>query len=353
MPVVIAFPRSRRPRIEGLFARIERWTRKATGDSHWRYINRDNITTIYGKTLESRIADPGDPQRVFTWLISESYDDKGNAILYSYAAENDENVDCSQANERNRERSANRYLKRIQYGNRVSRLIQLDLTAAEWLFEVVFDYDEDHFAALSQDAAPEAEHHQLVRQLPFPGQPWAVRPDPFSSHRAGFEVRTYRRCRRVLMFHRFGELGDEPCLVRSTEFEYADLDYSQPTTIEAELVHRGSTRFASFISAVIQSGFVRDDSQSVLERDGVRHDSYLKKSLRPLELEYTKARIQNLVFVTGNPKTTARLYTVAHLEYLRDALFPLLIRWLERYEAVMKTYSAQGEEQTRRGPPNS
>ena len=48
-------------------------------------------------------------------------------------------------------------------------------------------------------------------------------------------MRTYRLCRRVLMFHRFDELGDEPCLVRSTEFEYADLDYSQPTTIDAEL----------------------------------------------------------------------------------------------------------------------
>ena len=41
------------------------------------------------------------------------------------------------------------------------------------------------------------------------------------------------------MFHRFDELGDEPYLVRCTEFEYADLDYSQPATIEAELAHQG------------------------------------------------------------------------------------------------------------------
>jgi hypothetical protein len=85
-----------RPRIQGLFARIERWTMKATGDTYWRSIGRDNITMIYGKTLESCIADPGDPRRVFTWLICESYDDKGNAILYRYATENDENVDCLQ-----------------------------------------------------------------------------------------------------------------------------------------------------------------------------------------------------------------------------------------------------------------
>ena len=38
-----------RPRIEGLFARIERWTNVSTGESHWRSITRDNITTLYGK----------------------------------------------------------------------------------------------------------------------------------------------------------------------------------------------------------------------------------------------------------------------------------------------------------------
>ena len=134
-----------RPRIEGLFARIERWTSQATGETHWRSISRDNITSFYGKTLESCIADPGDPRHVFTWLICESHDDKGNAILYRYVAENNESVDCSQANERNRERSANRYLKRIQYGNRVSRLIQPDLNVVEWVFEVVLDYHEDHY----------------------------------------------------------------------------------------------------------------------------------------------------------------------------------------------------------------
>ncbi len=283
-----------RPRSEGLFALIERWTNQTTNEIHWRSISRDNITTIYGRTLESRIADSDDPKRVFTWLICESYDDKGNAILYRYVAENDENVDRSQANERNRERSANRYLKRIQYGNRVSRLIDADLTAAEWLFEVVFDYDESHYEVLVPDAVgPEAGQRQLVQAAASTGKPWAVRPDPFSSYRAGFEVRTYRRCRRVLMFHRFDELGDEPYLVRSTEFEYADLDYSESTSIETELAHRGSTRFASFITAVIQSGFVRDDSREMSERNGVKYVPYVKRSLPPLEFDYSKAAIQN------------------------------------------------------------
>jgi hypothetical protein len=47
-----------------------------------------------------------------------------------------------------------------------------------------------------------------------------VRIDSFSTYRPGFEVRAYRICRRVLMFHRFEELGPEPVLVRSTDFTY-------------------------------------------------------------------------------------------------------------------------------------
>ena len=48
-----------RPRIEGLFARIERWTRLDDGDGHWRSISKDNVLTVYGLDADSRIADPG------------------------------------------------------------------------------------------------------------------------------------------------------------------------------------------------------------------------------------------------------------------------------------------------------
>ena len=55
----------------------------------------------------------------------------------------------------------------------------------------------------------------------------------------------------------------------------------------------------------------------------------------------------NLVFVTGNPGSTARLDTVAHLEQLRDTSIPIILRLLERREVVLKKYMAMGEEQTR------
>src|SRR6266699_1559963 len=70
-----------RPRVEGLFARIERWENKATGETHWQSVSKDNITSLYGTDAKSRIADPNDSSRVFKWLLAESHDDKGNVIL--------------------------------------------------------------------------------------------------------------------------------------------------------------------------------------------------------------------------------------------------------------------------------
>src|SRR5438132_118265 len=55
----------------------------------------------------------------------------------------------------------------------------------------------------------------------------------------------------------------------------------------------------------------------------------------------------DLVFVTGNPGSTSRLNTIAHLEELRDTSIPIVLRLLERREAMLKKYMAMGEEQTR------
>src|SRR3989442_3985572 len=59
------------------------------------------------------------------------------------------------------------------------------------------------------------------------------------------------------------------------------------------------------------------------------------------------AKEGELVFVTGNPGSTARLNTVAHLEELRDTNIPIILRLLERREAMLKKYMATGEDQTR------
>ena len=259
-----------RPRVEGLFARIERWVNIADPrDTFWRSISKDNITTWYGKTSESRIADPDDPSRVFTWLICESYDDKGNVICYQHKAENSEGVDLSQACERNRtdaSRSANRYVKHIFYGNLTPYFPDLTAEAPVSLptdrcFELVFDYGE----------------HDLNAPLPQETGTWVCRSDPFSTYRATFEVRTYRICRRALMFHHFKNEKDvgANCLVRSTDLTHAQPAPAPPYPIEP---------FYSYLSAVTQTGYL-------LNADG----SYLSKSLPPVEFTYTEATIDETV----------------------------------------------------------
>lgn len=62
----------------------------------------------------------------------------------------------------------------------------------------------------------------------------------------------------------------------------------------------------------------------------------------------TGSKEGDLAFVIGNPGSTARLNTVAHLEELRDTSIPIILRLLERREAMLKKYMAMGEEQTRR-----
>ncbi|HVG20665.1 MAG TPA: S46 family peptidase [Blastocatellia bacterium] len=60
------------------------------------------------------------------------------------------------------------------------------------------------------------------------------------------------------------------------------------------------------------------------------------------------AKDGELVFVSGHPGSTARLNTVAHLEYLRDTGHPFTLRLLAREHALLEKYSAKGEEQSRR-----
>jgi len=277
-----------RPRIEGLFARIERWTHR-NGDVHWRSISADNVLTIYGKDASSRIYDPFDSTRIFTWLISETRDDKGNAIVYEYKDEDGAGVDLRQAHEQGRGdahsaiRRANRYIQRILYGNRRSLLDDTThrrprevsasrLGNADWMFELVFDYGErSGFEPVG------SETWRCRPDLTAAGQS-EVRPDPFSSYRAGFEIRWYRLCRRVLMLHHFphdDRVGSD-CLVRSLDLAYRD-------TPEGE-AH--SNPGFSFLESAAQRSYQRDP------QDATR---YRYRSLPPLEFHYTEANIDSSV----------------------------------------------------------
>ncbi len=194
-----------RPRRGGAIVRVERWLRLATGDVHFRMRDARNVITVLGaRPLSSaRIADPSDPSRIFQWLPELQVDQRGNAIWFEHVAENADGVDGGAPFERRRTPTAQRYLKRIRYGN----TLQIALTPSvlegtrpdgRWCFQLVFDYG-DH----GTDAVPTVE--------PTPG--WPARRDPFSAFRGGFEARTHRLCRRVLMLHEFPALGPGPVLV--------------------------------------------------------------------------------------------------------------------------------------------
>lgn len=247
-----------RPRVEAEFARIERWVDKATKQTHWRATTRDNVTSIYGPTDASRIRHPEHPSRVFTWLLARTEDDRGNAIEYEYKLEDESGIDPSRAPEASRFRvdrdasgrrtgttflgGAQRYLKRIRYGNSPH-------APTGFLFEIVFDYGEHDGNAPTPDPT---------------GAPWNLRRDPFSSYRSGFEIRTYRRCRRVLVYHRFPELGQDAYLVHSTNLFYSE------------------TAFLSLLTKIVQRAHVREAGGAITS-----------SALPALDLEYTSAPIRD------------------------------------------------------------
>lgn len=55
-----------------------------------------------------------------------------------------------------------------------------------------------------------------------------------------------------------------------------------------------------------------------------------------------------LVFVSGHPGRTDRLDTMAHIEFLRDKVFPQAMRKLFRWEVTLSTYSQESRENARR-----
>jgi RHS repeat-associated protein len=269
-----------RPRIEGLFARLERWSRLGDpADVHWRSLSKENLLTLYGLDLESRIVDPLEATRIFSWLVCETRDDRGNAILYRYAAENGTGVDLDRVHERNRgprddpRRTANRYLKRVHYGNQTPLLdgagtrprfldravIATQIANAEWMFEVVVDYGEHDAAAPKPDDAGD----------------WAYRLDPFSTYRAAFELRTTRLCQRVLMFHHFPNEASvrRDCLVGSTDFTYSD---------EVDPTDARNPVYA-FLEAVTHTGYIRDNG------------GYSRRSLPQVEFEYSRPTVRDAV----------------------------------------------------------
>jgi len=258
-----------RPRTEGQFARIERWERLADGDIHWRATTKENITSIYGRTATARISKPENDKHVYEWLLEESFDAKGNHMLYEYAQE-DSALPLPGIHEQNRSYTC-AYIRRILYGNTPENLAverkagpirtatdhssPLATRERHYLFEVLFDYQAPFTTELPESLNLVNINHD---NEPTIDSDWLIREDPFSSFRSGFEMRTLRRCRRVLMHHHFkeGELEGAP-LVKSTDFQY---------TINPDTQ-------LSMLSAATVSGYRKDPNNQ---------QQYLKLALPPV-----------------------------------------------------------------------
>lgn len=142
------------PRTEGLFARITH--RFSVHDDYWEVRSRSGLVSLYGSpgargADAAVVRDPDDPARAFAWSLTATTDTFGNRIEYLYERE--------AVAEDGPHRWDQIYLKTIRYVDHGPR------DSLRFLVTVDFEYEP--------------------------------RPDPFSSYRAGFEIRTTRRCARI------------------------------------------------------------------------------------------------------------------------------------------------------------
>ena len=240
-----------KPRIEGLFARIERWTNNLTREIKWRVTTRDNITTLFGWTNQARIANPADTNQIYEWLPEFVLDDKGNCAHYLYKKENLGGIDLNFIHNRNRIKDdnicyTNTYLKKVCYGNKTpyKQFGNAFPDQEDYFFSTVFDYGEH-----------DGENPENITKE------WDFRKDAFSDYKAGFEIRTTRLCKRILLFHHFKGEGEYDGLVNAIQFDY-------DTSSEEDF---------TFLKAVTSFGYIK-------KADG----TYSHKKLPPMEFEYQK-----------------------------------------------------------------
>src|SRR5205085_11821588 len=127
----------------------ERWSRKTSSEIKWRVITKENVTTLFGWTAASRIADPQAADRNFAWLPEFVFDGKGNCARYLYKKEDDIGFDPARLHNKNRFAGGditytNTYLSKVLYGNKTPYKVFGDSFpgAADFMFETVFDFGE-------------------------------------------------------------------------------------------------------------------------------------------------------------------------------------------------------------------
>lgn len=182
-----------RPRTEGLFAKIIHHHDAQVGTNYWEVCSKDGLISYYGDnpsdrqtyhqtfrfqkspaTMTKPKLSAADPDLIFAWKLTLTKDPFDNRIEYVYA-----NRDQSSAQD---ERQGHQWdqplLTQIRYAD-----YQVN-NQTKFLVTVSFEYEN--------------------------------RLDPFSDYRAGFEIRTAKRCKSILIQTH----ADKTYTVRRYDFRY-------------------------------------------------------------------------------------------------------------------------------------
>jgi RHS repeat-associated protein len=240
-----------KPRTEGLFALIDHH-KEPTGLDYWEVKSKDGTTSIYGKAAASElepaiIAHPVEGQNIFAWKLTQTTDAFGNKIIYEYER------DLREVNGHNWDQI---YLKRIRY------IDFKEQTTTRYLVSVTFIYEGNE------------------------------RPDAFSEYRAGFEIRTRKRCERIEV--RVHEAQER--LIRTYELVYLDRRAGMEQLVPLNR--------SSLLSQIIARG----------------HDGDVSESMPPVEFSYTQFEPQKRKFA---PLTGSQLpvSSIGNSEYELADLF--------------------------------
>ena len=208
-----------RSRTETTFIRLEYWAlHSGAGTDFWVLYDPDGQVHLFGRNAQARVSNPDNAFQTAAWLQESSVTLTGEQIYWQYRAEDD--TGCTEDEETAHPgATAQRYLAAVWYGNRKALRALPALSsvpiAGDWLFTLVFDYGEP-------GTGPEVAPGWL---MPGSGG-WPCRQDAFSSWEFGFEVRTRRLCRQLLMYHAVTALageekaGDTPQLVARLWLDY-------------------------------------------------------------------------------------------------------------------------------------
>ncbi|PHM60735.1 hypothetical protein Xsto_03703 [Xenorhabdus stockiae] len=226
-------------RQEQQFNRFEYWQpqTKPQQDDFWLIYCADGQKHLLGKNTGARISNHQQNHQTAQWLLESSVSTHGEQIYYEYRCEDDMTCNATEL-KLHPKSSAQRYLAAVHYGNikASGELLGLDrdkkISTDDWLFHLVFDYGE-------------RSSHLKDKPVFVSPKNWLCRKDCFSRYEYGFEIRTRRLCRQILMYHDIEQLDssaknnsiDKIALVARLVLKYDEKQVASTLTMIQRVSH--------------------------------------------------------------------------------------------------------------------